>query len=120
MDQRISITFRLALAFVMLIGGLLGLGAWALDRMAVVDRDLGTIVQERWPRIQHADRAIELMNENSRIALTIFLSGDREEIARRIEQQDQNREDITELMGAIERSQESEAGRALFQAVKAA
>jgi signal transduction histidine kinase len=119
MNHRTSISFRLALGFVTLIGGLLVVGGWALDRLASVDRDLAAIVKERWPRIQAADRAIELMNENSRIALAIFLSDDRAEIERQIEQQERNRVAISELLAAIERTQDSAQGRMFFTAVKA-
>src|SRR4051812_47812601 len=118
MNARAHISLRLALAFVTLIAALLALGAWGLDRMAVVDGEVKVMVKNRWPRIQAANRAIELMNENSRIALGLFLLDDRPEIERQIQQQDRNRDDISGLMAAIEESQDSPAGRTLFQAVK--
>jgi signal transduction histidine kinase len=120
MNLRAGISLRLALAFVTLIAGLLGLGAWCLDRMAVADREVAVLANEEWPCILRAHRALDLMNENSRISLALFLVGDRPEVERRIAQQDRNREDITRLMAQIDGSQRSAAGRGLFDAVKLA
>ncbi|HXU81067.1 MAG TPA: ATP-binding protein, partial [Polyangia bacterium] len=89
-------------------------------RMAVVDGDLRTIALQRWPRIRTAHRALDLMNENSRIALRLFLERDYDEAGRLIAQQERNREAINGLMAEIEGSQDSAEGRRLFEEVKVA
>src|SRR4051794_29439469 len=116
----LKISVRLSLGFAILIGILLSIGWVGLERMAAINNDLETVVNKRWPKIQSAQEALDLMNENSRITLEIFLVGGRADVDRLIAQQDQNKHKIDELMESIERGLDVDRGRTLFGSVKEA
>jgi methyl-accepting chemotaxis protein len=116
--MNLKISARLSLGFAALIGVLLTIGWFGLDRMAMIDNDLETIVKKRWVKVRMAEEALDLMNENSRITLEIFLVDARTDIDRLISQQDQNKQRISDLMDTIEGGLEMDKGRVLFNAVK--
>jgi methyl-accepting chemotaxis protein len=112
------ISARLSVGFAVLIGVLLGIGWFGLDRMAAIDNDLETIVRKRWLKVRLAEEALDLMNQNSRITLEIFLVDSRADVDRLISQQDQNKQRITDVMDTIEGGLEMDKGRVLFNTVK--
>jgi methyl-accepting chemotaxis protein len=116
--MHLKISGRLSLAFAVLIGILLGTGWFGLDRMAMIEGDLDTVVTRRWSKVHMAEEALDLMNENSRITLEIFLVDSRADVDRLIAQQNQNKQRISDLMDTIEGGLEMDKGRVLFNAVK--
>jgi serine phosphatase RsbU (regulator of sigma subunit) len=113
-----SIAFRLSstlfgmVALTSIVGGL-GLG-----RLRDLDRTLEVITRDRFGKLEMARHGLELIEENARLALLVFV-GDPAKIDELVAVQKTRSSEITRLYDAFEARIDSEAERAAFADVKA-
>lgn len=84
MSCEMTIARRLALGFGVLLALLVLAVALGLHRLARLNADVEGVVVSYWDRTVLANRVIDLMNEQTRDTLELFLPGDAEEPRRRI------------------------------------
>jgi serine phosphatase RsbU (regulator of sigma subunit)/CHASE3 domain sensor protein len=112
-----SITSRLGLAFLVMIALTLGVGALGLARMHQLSETTRSIAVERFGKVQLAERAVALINDNSRVALHLFLVADPAEFDRQLAEQRKTSAEITEIYEQFERQIDSDEERARFDDV---
>ncbi len=110
-------TFKLVVAFTMLIGIFLGFGWLALNRMALMNANIQEMSDRRWPKVQLSREALRYSAINSRITMQIFLLDDRKEIDSLLEQRASNSEKISELLKKIETKSAPDTEKPLVAAI---
>jgi serine phosphatase RsbU (regulator of sigma subunit) len=109
-----SITRRLGLAFLVTIAFTLCVGALGLARMRQLSETTHRIGVDRFGKVQLAEHAVEMINENSRVALHLFLVADPTEFDRQVAEQERTSHEISDLYAAFTRQLDSDDERTIF------
>ena len=116
-----AIATKLGIAFALLISILLAVGWLGLSRMGRLNDEREEIIGERWARVQLSREALSYSNQNNRLTMQIFLSGNRDEIGGLQAQRVQTSDKISALVKRIEAGGfQSEQEKKLFDAVLSA
>ncbi len=113
-----NVGIRLGVAFSFLIAVLVSIGWLGLNRMGQVNANLEKILKQRWAKVQLAREALSYSNLNNRITMEVFLLKDGEAIAPLLARRAENTDQISNLVGQIERKIEPGKEEELFAAVK--
>jgi methyl-accepting chemotaxis protein len=116
----VSIAGRLVLTFGAVIALILGVGTHGLIRMRLLNETTIRIADERFSKVQLAQRGVRKLNENSRTALRLFLVADLVEFKGQLAKQTETSGEITELYEIFERRIDTSDERILFGQVKSA
>ena len=115
-----SIAGRLALTFAAVIALILGVGTHGLIRMRLLNETTIRIADARFSKVRLAQRGVQKLNENSRIALRLFLVADLTEFKGQLARQAETSREITELYQVFEQRIDTSDERILFGQVKSA
>jgi diguanylate cyclase (GGDEF)-like protein len=116
----VSIAGRLAMTFAAVIALILGVGTHGLIRMHLLNETTIRIADERFSKVRLAQRGVQKLNENSRLALRLFLAPDPTELKRQLVRQTETSREITELYDVFEQRIDADHERILFGQVKSA
>jgi serine phosphatase RsbU (regulator of sigma subunit) len=108
---------RLSLAFLVMILVTLGVGVLGLLRMREMSQAIHAIAVDRFGKVRLAESAVTKINDNSRLALHLFLVADPAEFEQQVGEQLQTSREITDLYATFSRSIDSEEERRLFEDV---
>jgi phosphoglycerate-specific signal transduction histidine kinase len=100
----LNIGGRLALAFATMVALTLVVGLYGLTRMRVLNDTAARITEERFAKVRLAQQGVQKMNENSRVALQLFLVGDSVEFDRQLTRQAVTSGEITKILDVFEQS----------------
>jgi methyl-accepting chemotaxis protein len=119
--RNLKISLRLWLAFGLIIGGTVLVGAVGLRRMAQNEQQMGRLADDLWGRVRLAQQVVALNNANARLSLSMLLVAERTELDQMLSYQEDNRQKINALLerleALLEGSQDSQEQR-LFAEVK--
>ena len=113
------VELRLGVAFAILIALLAGIGQLGLRRMHEINDTLSDITGRRSAKLQLAQEALMLSNQNSRITMEVFLVQDGARIDGLLAARSENTNQISELMAKIASRCESEEEKQLLATVHA-
>jgi C4-dicarboxylate-specific signal transduction histidine kinase len=111
---------RLACAFCLLIGLLVGVAWLALNRMEQIDKNVEELAGRRWAKVKLSREALACSAANSRITLQVFLMSNMKEIEALLARREQNSKTISKLVEEIGMDVESPEEGRLLTAVKEA
>ena len=103
--RRNEVSYRLGIAFGLLVSILLGVGWLGVSRMASLNADLEQSIAKNWHRVQISREAMNYSNLNNRLTMEILLLSDKEKIHELLRERAENTERITALMMTIENPQ---------------
>ena len=110
---------RFGVAFAFLIALLAGIGLLGLHKMHDINETLHNITGRRSAKLQLAQEALMLSNQNSRITMEVFLVQDGARIDGLLAARSENTNQISELMAKIASRCESEEEKQLLATVHA-
>jgi C4-dicarboxylate-specific signal transduction histidine kinase len=111
---------RLACAFCLLIGLLVGVAWLALNRMEQIDKNIEELAERRWAKVKLSREALACSTANNRITLQVFLMNNMKEIEPLLAERERNSMNISNLMERIGMDVESPEEGRLLAAVKEA
>jgi C4-dicarboxylate-specific signal transduction histidine kinase len=111
---------RLACAFCLLIGLLVGVAWLALNRMEQIDKNIEELAGRRWAKVKLSREALACSAANNRITLQVFLMNNRKEIEPLLAERERNSRKISILVERIGMDVESPEEGRLLAAVKEA
>ncbi len=117
--KNFSIGARLALAFGIIIAGMVSVGWVELGQLAESNHNMEEVGDHLWVKVRLAEQAIAKNNANAQITLTALLAGqDRATLERLFGELDDNRREISALIERIEPMLVTDKGRTLLAQVK--
>ncbi len=118
--KNLKIGTRLAMAFGLVIAGMLGLGWMGLDQMSQANEQVDVLAVDLWGRLELTERALQKNNDNARITLMAFIQDDRNLVERLFSEQEENRREISGIIAELDKQVEAGRGRDLLANVKEA
>ena len=119
MKQR-HIGVVVGVAFALLILIFSGAEWLGLRRMAQINQEMTSLVNEHWPQAQIAEQALRISNLNNRITMQVFLLKDSGEISSLLARRAENSKRITALVAQLDSQVNSAEERQLLERVKQA
>ena len=113
-----QLVFRLGLAFGLLVGILILVGAMGLRRMNHIYADLQNITGKQWTKLHLSREALTYSNRNNRITMQIFLIENQEQVSSLVAARNENASRITALIAELERSCESDEEKRLLRVIQ--
>jgi diguanylate cyclase (GGDEF)-like protein/PAS domain S-box-containing protein len=112
------IKLRLGIAFAALLAILVGVGQVGLYRLKKINETFNRITEEQLAKLELAQKASTISNNNSRIVLEIMLLDNRALVDTLLLARSENSKELSKLLGEIEGRCQSEKETQLLSAVK--
>jgi len=112
MFKNLKIGVKLGAGFAMVLAILSIISVISLMSMEEMDVETDAIVEEMFPKVVQANQLVEDVNEIARAMRTVLLTQDDKVIKGQIEQAEEARKDIAEVIDKLEKAIKSDEGKA--------
>lgn len=113
--RRLALEF--SIAFLLLTGIFAGMGWLMLNRTAAMEKQLNSILDERWSKVQWATDALRYSSRNNRITMQLFLVKRPQDIAPLLAERARNSDAISDLLRQLELRADSDQEKKLLRAI---